>query len=141
MKKARASDPKKDILSSKEAKKTRENEIEKLGRQLRNVESKYKKERERLNKAKKLYDTLNDLSKTISATEDDQLATEYFMLHLWFSQKWRIVPVTSRKIYHKIQKRILPYHINLFVPLRKSLFLVLFTYFCIDRIYQTTPRI
>ena len=131
LKNARALSLKKGISSSKKVKKM-ENEIEELKRQLNNVKSKYKKERERLKKAKKLCDTLNDLSKTISAAENDQPATEYFMLHLSLSQKWRIVPVISRTIYHKIQKRILPYHINLFVPLSKSLFLVLFTYFCIE---------
>lgn len=109
-------------------------EIDELGRKIEKLDESVKIRC--FNEAEKHCDTFNDLSKTIWATESDQLATEYIMLHLSLSQKWRIVPVISRTIYHKIQKRILPYHINLFVLLSKSLFLVLFTYFCIEFIRQ-----
>ena len=110
-------------------------EIEELGRKIEKLDVSEKTHR--LNEAKKHCDTFNYISKTIWATENDQLATAYIMLHLSLSQKGRIVPVISRKIYHKIQKRILPYHINLFVFSSKSLFLVLFTYFCIEFIRQS----
>ena len=83
----------------------------------------------------KLCSTLNDLNTKIRTTADDQFAIAN-VLHLSLSQKGHIVPVISKKIYHKVQERILPYDTNLFGLIMKSLFIVLFTYFCIEYVLR-----
>ena len=74
---------------------------------------------------------VDDLNTKIQATANDQLVIANMLL-LSLSQKGHIIPVISKKIYHKIQERILPYDTNLFDHVVKSLFIVLFTYFCIE---------
>ena len=94
--------------------------------------------RDILNQPRKLNQlcaTVNDQRTKVRRTANDQLAIAY-MLHLSLSQKGHIVPVISKKIYHKIQKRILPYDTNLFGLVIKTFLIVLFTYFSIEYVMQ-----
>ena len=79
--------------------------------------------------------TVNDRRTKVRRTANVQLAIAY-MLHLSLSQKGHIVPVISKKIYHKIQERILPYDTNLFGLVIKTFLIVLFTYFSIKYLMQ-----